>query len=162
MFATALIVFRESLEAALFVGIVAAATRGVPGRLRWLSGGVTAGMLGALLLAAGAGRISAMADGLGQDFVNATILSVALAMLAWHCIWVSTHGREMSIEARRLGASVSDGARRPWALMTAVALAVLREGAETVLFVSGLTTGVQETLEGVAEGELVFLEGKAS
>jgi high-affinity iron transporter len=152
MFGTALIVFRESLEAALFVGIVAAATRGVPGRLRWLSGGVGAGVLGALLLAAGAGRISAMADGLGQDLVNVTILSVALTMLAWHCIWVSTHAREMSIEARRLGSSVRDGARRPWALMTAVALAVLREGAETVLFVSGLTTGVQESWTDIAVG----------
>ena len=36
MLAIALIVFRETLEAALFIGIVAAATRGVPGRSRWL------------------------------------------------------------------------------------------------------------------------------
>jgi high-affinity Fe2+/Pb2+ permease len=36
MFSAALIVFRESLEAALFVGIVAAATRGLAGRSRWL------------------------------------------------------------------------------------------------------------------------------
>ncbi|HEY8708623.1 MAG TPA: iron permease, partial [Burkholderiaceae bacterium] len=36
MFTAALIVFRESLEAALFIGIVAAATRGVAGRARWL------------------------------------------------------------------------------------------------------------------------------
>lgn len=40
MFTTALIVFRESLEAALFIGIVAAATRGVAGRTRWLGAGV--------------------------------------------------------------------------------------------------------------------------
>jgi len=35
MFATAVIVFREVLEAALIVGIVAAATRTIPGRKRW-------------------------------------------------------------------------------------------------------------------------------
>lgn len=141
MFATALIVFRESLEAALFVGIVAAATRGVPGRSKWLAGGVLAGVLGALALAAGADGISALANGVGQDLVNVGILAVALSMLAWHCIWVSSHAKEMSLEARRLGSAVSQGGRPPWALMGAVALAVLREGAETVLFVTGLATG---------------------
>jgi high-affinity iron transporter len=141
MFATALIVFRESLEAALFVGIVAAATRGLGGRGAWLAGGVFAGFVGALALAAGADKIGALADGIGQDLVNVGILTAALAMLAWHCIWVSTHGKEMSQEARQLGSSVRAGQRTPRALMIAVALAVLREGAETVLFVAGLTTG---------------------
>jgi high-affinity iron transporter len=73
--------------------------------------------------------------------VNVGILAVALAMLAWHCIWVSTHGQDMTREARQLGSSVREGRRAPWALMVAVALAVLREGAETVLFVAGLATG---------------------
>ncbi|NMM08127.1 FTR1 family protein [Polaromonas sp.] len=141
MFATAIIVFRETLEAALFVGIVAAATRGLAGRMTWLAGGVFAGLLGALALAAGASKISTLADGIGQDLVNVGILSLALVMLAWHCIWVSTHGREMSQDARRLGSSVREGTRSPRALIVAVVLAVLREGAETVLFVAGLATG---------------------
>jgi high-affinity iron transporter len=152
MFGTAIIVFRESLEAALFVGIVAAATRGVPGRARWLAAGVTAGLLGALALAGGAEQIGAMADGIGQDLVNVAILSVAVTMLAWHCIWMSSHGKEMAMQARRLGSSVRAGGRKPWALMTAVALAVLREGAETVLFVSGLATGSPDHWAGMAVG----------
>lgn len=154
MFATALIVFRESLEAALFVGIIAAATRQMAGRTRWLGGGVAAGVAGALLLALLAERIGAWADGLGQDFVNVAILSLALAMLLWHCIWVSSHGREMALDARRLGHSVGQGQRPPWALLVAVALAVLREGAETVLFVSGSITGAP-----LAEPARVLLAG---
>ena len=98
-------------------------------------------MTGALALAAGTSVISAWADGVGQDIANACILGVALAMLAWHCIWVSNQGQQMAREAQRLGASARDGARALWALSLAVALAVLREGAETVLFVAGLTTG---------------------
>ncbi|HWI82815.1 FTR1 family iron permease [Ramlibacter sp.] len=159
MFGTALIVFRESLEAALFVGIVAAATRGLPGRLRWLAAGVIAGVLGALALAAGAGQISAMADGVGQDLVNVGILGAALAMLAWHCIWVSAHAKEMSMQARRLGSSVREGGRKPWALITVVALAVLREGAETVLFVAGLSTGGSDHWTMVAAGAIGGLAG---
>jgi len=162
MFATALIVFRETLEAAIFVGIIAAATRGLAGRTAWLSGGVLAGALGAIGLAAGAERIGSLADGIGQDLVNVGILSVALAMLAWHCIWVSTHGKEMSQDARRIGSSVREGGRAPLALTLVVALAVLREGAETVLFVSGLAAGagssqgmVGAAAAGVAAGVVV-------
>jgi high-affinity iron transporter len=141
MFAAALIVFRESLEAALFVGIVAAATRGLFGRGRWLGAGVVIGGLGALLLAALAPTVSGWFDGLGQDMINIAVLSVALVMLLWHCIWVAAHSKEMAADAKKLGDSVQQGHRKPWALLTAVALAVLREGAETVLFVAGAITG---------------------
>jgi len=141
MFAAALIVFRESLEAALFVGIVAAATRQLEGRTRWLSAGVGIGAIGALLLALMAQHVSGWFDGLGQDIINIAVLSVALTMLLWHCIWVATHSKDMAMEARSLGTSVQQGQRKPWALLTAVALAVLREGAETVLFVGGALTG---------------------
>lgn len=150
MFATMLIVFRESLEAALFIGIVAAATGLMPGRTRWLAAGVGAGALGALVLAAMAETLSSWADGIGQDLVNIGVLSVALLMLLWHCVWVSTHSRELADHARQLGAAVRAGERKPWALMTAVALAVLREGAETVLFVGGSIAGAQEPVATIA------------
>lgn len=148
MFAAALIVFRESLEAALFVGIVAAATRGLMGRGRWLGAGVGIGVLGAMILAALAPHVSEWFDGLGQDVINIAVLSVALSMLLWHCIWVAAHSKEMAMEARRLGESVQEGERKPWALLTAVALAVLREGAETVLFIAGAVTGGGNTTFG--------------
>lgn len=141
MFATALIVFRESLEAALFVGIIAAATRGLAGRSRWLGGGVAAGVLGAVVLALLAQQLGDWLDGLGQDVVNIAVLSIALTMLLWHCVWVTTHTREMVGDARQLGQSVQTGQRTPWALLVVVALAVLREGAETVLFVGSSLAG---------------------
>jgi high-affinity iron transporter len=154
MFATALIVFRESLEAALFVGVIAAATRGLSGRRHWLGAGVAAGALGAVFLALLAQHIGSWLDGLGQDVVNIGVLSLALAMLLWHCVWVTTHTREMVSDARQLGQSVQQGQRTPWALLVVVALAVLREGAETVLFVGGSMTG-----SGSAQSASVLLAG---
>lgn len=154
MFATALIVFRESLEAALFVGVIAAATRGLSGRRNWLSAGVGAGVLGAVILALLAQHISSWLDGLGQDVINIGVLSLALAMLLWHCVWVTTHTRQMVSDARQLGQSVQQGQRTPWALLVVVALAVLREGAETVLFVGGSMTG-----SGTAQSASVLLAG---
>ena len=92
MLAIALIVFRETLEAALFVGIVAAATRGITGRSRWLGIGVGAGIVGSLLMAGMAGQIAHLAEGIGQDLLNAGILGVAFLMLACHVISASRHG----------------------------------------------------------------------
>lgn len=149
MFAAALIVFRESLEAALFIGIVAAATRQLAGRNRWLAGGVGVGVAGALLLALMATHIGAWADGIGQDLVNIGVLGLALTMLVWHCVWVSTHARELGAQARRLGAGVESGQRKPWALLAVVALAVLREGAETLLFIGGSLTGSTDSAASV-------------
>ncbi|WP_394757135.1 FTR1 family protein [Rhodoferax sp.] len=157
MLGVAIIVFRETLEAALFVGIIAAATRDLLGRGRYLTGGVLVGVAGALALAAGAERIGALADGIGQDLVNAAILSVALAMLMWHSVWVSNQGAQSAADARALGNSFERGQRKPWALLVVVALTVLREGAETVLFVAGFANGSGQT--GTVAGALAGVLG---
>ena len=54
MLAIWILVFREVLEAAMIVSIVAAATRGVAGRWRWIGSGIALGCVGAGLVAAGA------------------------------------------------------------------------------------------------------------
>jgi high-affinity iron transporter len=134
MLATAIIVFREVLEAALIVGIVMVASRGVNRRGAWVGGGIAAGIVGALAVAGGAETIAAAVAGIGQEVFNAAILFAAVAMLGWHNVWMTSHGREMTMEANRLGAAVRAGTQPLWALAFAVALAVLREGSEVVLF----------------------------
>lgn len=141
MFGTALIVFREVLEAALVVSIVAAATRGLAGRARTIGGGVTAGVLGALLVAACADSIQRLASGSGQELFNASVLFAAVAMIAWHVLWMSRHGRELSRHLGAVSAAVREGTRPPSALLVVVAIAILREGSEVVLFLYGLAAG---------------------
>jgi high-affinity iron transporter len=150
MFSAGVIVFRETLEAALFVGIIAASTRGLVNRTHLLSVGVALGALGSLLMASMMGHISDWANGIGQEIVDAVILTLALAMLAWHCIWVSNNSRHMVQEAKQIASATQQGHRTLWALAIVVALSVLREGAETVLFVSGLMAGAT-----MSPGELI-------
>jgi high-affinity iron transporter len=138
MLATAIIVFREVLEAALIVGIVMAASRGAARRGLWVGGGIVVGVLGALGVAAGAGTISAMAEGMGQELFDAAVLFAAVLMLGWHNVWMARHGRDLASNATQLGHDVRSGARPLWALAFAVGLAVLREGSETVLFLYGI------------------------
>jgi len=141
MFGAGIIVFRETLEAALFVGIIAASTRGLVNRTHSLSIGVALGAFGSLMMASLMGHISDWANGIGQEIVDAGILTIALTMLAWHCIWVSNNSQRMVQEAKQTANATTQGHQTLWALTIVVALSVLREGAETVLFVSGLMAG---------------------
>jgi high-affinity iron transporter len=138
MLAALLIVFREVIEAGLIVGIVLAATRGVAGRGRMVGLGIAAGVAGACLLAAGADRLGALFAGSGQEVFQASVLGIATLMLAWHTIWMASHGRAIALEMRALGGAVSDGRRPLAALGIVVAIAVLREGSEVVLFLYGI------------------------
>jgi len=138
MLATAIIVFREVLEAALIVGIIMAASRGAAQRGLWVGGGIVVGVLGALGVAAAASTMAAMAEGMGQELFDAAILFAAVLMLGWHNVWMARHGRDLANNATQLGHDVRSGAQPLWALAFAVGLAVLREGSETVLFLYGI------------------------
>src|SRR6266700_1307879 len=152
MLATAIIVFREVLEAALIVGIVLAASRGVARRGAWVGGGIAAGILGAMAVAGGAETIAGLAAGTGQEVFNAIVLCAAVAMLGWHNVWMTRHGREMTMAANRLGAAVRAGTQPLWALAFAVGLAVLREGSEVVLFLYGIAAAGEDGAAAMALG----------
>jgi high-affinity iron transporter len=152
MLAALLIVFREVMEAGLIVGIVLAATRGVPGRIRLVTLGVLAGLLGAGLLAVFAGQLAALFDGAGSEVFQASVLGCAVLMLAWHTIWMASHGREVAREMRALGSQISRGAKPPSVLGVVVAIAVLREGSEVVLFLYGIAVAGGTTEGGMAVG----------
>jgi high-affinity iron transporter len=134
----AVIVFREVVEAGLIIGIVLAATRAVPHRGRWVALGVSAGIAGAAVVALFAEGISNAFEGSGQELLNASVLGAAVLMLMWHNAWMARHGREMAAEMAAVGKSVSAGSRPMTALAVVVGLAVLREGAEIVLFLYGI------------------------
>ncbi|MDR3411648.1 MAG: FTR1 family protein [Formivibrio sp.] len=138
MLGSALIIFREVLEAALIVGIVLAATRGVPGRGIWVAGGVLGGIVGAGLVALFAEAIASAAEGFGQELFNAGILFIAVAMLTWHQVWMSRHGREMAKHMNDLGRSIQEGGTALHVLAIVVGAAILREGSEAVLFMYGM------------------------
>src|SRR5271157_724341 len=144
MLASLLIVFREVLEAGLIVGIVLAATAAVPRHGRWVAGGVGVGVAGAALLAGFAGAISEAMSGYGQEVFNAVILLVAVVMLAWHQLWMASHGREIAREMKELGHAVAVGRKSLLAMAVVVAVAVLREGAEVVLFLYGIAASTDE------------------
>jgi high-affinity iron transporter len=148
MIGALIIVLREVIEAGLIVGIVLAVTKNIPGRMIYIVAGLIGGLAGAALVAVFAREISDALEGYGQEVFNASILALAVVMLTWHNVWMARHGREMSDQLHQIGDDIRAGTRSLGALAVIVGIAVLREGAEVVLFLYGIvvssgTTGFE-------------------
>lgn len=162
-----IIVLREVLEAALIIGIVLAASRGVPQRGLWVLAGIGAGIGGSLVVAGFAEGIALALSGVGQEVFNAGVLLLATGMLGWHNVWMKRHGRELAREMQIAGSAVSSGLKPLSLLLVVVGIAVLREGSEVVLFLYGIAAGgagalalwtgsLLGLLAGVALGGLIY------
>ena len=161
MLGNLILVFREVLEAALIISIVAAATRGVPARARWILAGIGLGVVGAAVVAAFAGAIGEAMRGMGQEWFNAAVLLAAVVMIGWHVVWMSRHARELSLHMKVVGNDVSHGTVVPDQMDAMNALAVLREGSEVVLFGYGLVASGSSIADLVLGGGLGLVLGTA-
>ncbi|MCC7305315.1 MAG: FTR1 family protein [Alphaproteobacteria bacterium] len=143
MLSSAIVVFREVFEIVLIVGIVLAATRGMPGRGCAIALGFGGGIAGSALVALFTESISAMAEGVGQEIFNAGVLFTAAGFIGWTILWMKRHAREMKGQFARLGQDVANGKISYLVLSAVIALAVLREGSEIVLFTYGMLAAGQ-------------------
>lgn len=138
MLASLIIVFREIIEIALILSVVIASTVGVPHRNKWIFSGIGLGVLGSLVVAYFADIITQSLEGFGQEVLNAVILGSATLLIAWTIIWMKTHGKELSAKVKQVGAAVASGEIPLYTIAIVIALTVLREGSEIVLFTYGL------------------------
>lgn len=159
MLTMALIVFRETVEAGLIIGIVLAATRGLAGRGLWVSFGAAAGLAGAGVVAAFAQSIADFMSGVGQELFNAAILLCAVVLLGWHNVWMERHGKEIAMRLKAVGHDVQAGSRPLYVLAVVVGLAVLREGSEVVLLLYGIAAGAGTAAPTMLTGGALGLVG---
>lgn len=134
------IVWRESVEAILIVGILYAWIRERGGDrigLRHLWAGVAVGACLAVLLAVAMLSVQTQLAGTALDAFQAAIVFAAAALITHMVLWMRHHGRQMK---RELEEGLQRAATGEGGLAAAVlaAVAVAREGSETVLFLYGL------------------------
>jgi len=82
-------------------------------------------------------------------------------MLAWHNIWMSSHGRSLAAEVREVGEAVKGGSRPLAALMVITLVAVMREGSEVVLFLWAIAASGEGRLGMLAGGMVGLAAGVA-
>lgn len=142
----AFIVWRESVEALLVVGILYSWLRSSPeGRrgLPWLWGGVGAGLLLAVALALALLGMASWLSDTGQEWFQTLMALAACGLVVQMVVWMRHHGRGLRRELEG-GASAQIGGDHWWGLLTLVMIAVAREGSETVVFLYGTVLSSQQ------------------
>lgn len=134
------IVWRESVEAMLVIGILYAWLKrndGDGNGRRALWAGVASGI--GLAAALGWGMVSAQGEmsGLALEWFQIGMLFAAAGLIVQMVLWMQKHGRRMKHNLER---DMAEAAQRSGAfgIAAVAALAVAREGAETVIFLYGM------------------------
>lgn len=161
MLPTATIVFREILEVALVLTIIMVATRGLENRNKLILSGLAIGVLGAAIIAFFTDTISDAVDGVGQEIFNAIIMFIAVGFLSWTVLWMKKHGRTLAQDLQKVGNAVSSGKQPKYVIVSIVAIATFREGAEIVLFTYGMMASGSFTITSIATGAVIGAIGGA-
>jgi high-affinity iron transporter len=155
----AFVVWRESVEALLVIGILnawLARQHDIARRGRaFLWSGVAAGLavalaLGVVFVAFG----EAIPDGAQQAYQTAAVL-VAAVLIIQMVFWMRKHGRTLK---RELESALADAAARAswWSVFALAAIAVAREGTETVVFLFGTLAATRSgSIAGAATAGLI-------
>ena len=155
MLAATLITLREGLEAALIVGIVLGVLHklGPSNRTR----AVWAGVLAAIAVSIAAGlALNALGiafEGRGEQIFEGVAMVLAAGVLTWMIFWMQRQGRQIQTELE-LDVRQAAVAGSSWALFSLAFVAVVREGIETVLFLTAarFSATTSQTLTGGAIG----------
>lgn len=140
MLLTFLILFRESLEAFLLVGILIAYLHRLNGRryVKWIYVGVGAGLVGSFVAAF---VLQVVIDQFNNEFyraiLTAAIMFVAACILTYMAIWMHKQAKAQTEQAKQQLKEYMTAGNVVGVAMLAF-VSVLREGIETVLFLSAL------------------------
>jgi high-affinity iron transporter len=140
MFNATFVVWRESVEAILVVGILYAWFSRSDQRARalpWLWAGVAGGAVLALALGGVLLFVQSGLAGETLELFQASMVLVAAGLITQMVLWMHRHGRRLKTELEQQASHAVTRARW-WGVALLAAIAVGREGAETVLFLYGL------------------------
>jgi high-affinity iron transporter len=150
MFANLLIGLREGLEASLIVGILIAYVVKVD--RRDVIARIWAGIAAAIVVSVALGyALTVFAEAMGpaaEPLIAGGASIAAAAMVTWMIFWMAKTARSLKGELEsEVADSLSKGA---WAIVGIAFLAVVREGAETTLFVWAAAQNADATIRPLA------------
>ena len=160
MIAALLITLREGLEAALIVGIVLSVLRKLDqkSRGRWVWLGTLVAIVTSVVAGFALNALGLAFEGRGEEIFEGVAMLLAAGVLTWMIFWMQRQGRQIQAEIEtNVRQAVTTGSG--WALFGLAFVAVVREGIETVLFLTAaaLSATPAQTLIGGALGLAIAL-----
>lgn len=144
-FPTFVITLREGVEAALVVGIVLASLQKA-GQARlnaWVYAGIGAGLAASVVVGVLFLGLMQVLENASQSYAPAVkqlfeggFSVAAIALLSWMLIWMTRQARALKVNIEGEVASTLKQNGAAWGVFGLIAIAVLREGFETVLFIA--------------------------
>lgn len=142
---TFVVTLREGTEAALVVGIVLAyLKKAEQTRLNpWVFAGIGVGILGSVLVGLLFGGVMAALSASDQAYapvvkqlLEGVFGVIAVVLLSWMLVWMTQQARQLKGEVEGAIYTALRSDRAGWGVFGLVAIAVLREGFETVVFIA--------------------------
>jgi len=151
MGATFVVVLREGFEAALLLGIVYAYLTqiGHAESRRYVTLGAALAVAASVVMGVAVSLLSGPLTDIGPDVVALVVIFGAVALLTWHGWWMGRHARELRGDLQRR-VDAAHASQQLWMVGLIAFTGVFREGAETVLFLWGLMTQIQDASGGAA------------
>jgi high-affinity iron transporter len=160
---TFVITLREGVEAALVVGIVLAYLQkaGETRLTTWVYGGIGVGIAASVLVGFLFTGVMQWLETANQDYapfvkqaLEGGFSVVAIALLSWMLIWMTQQARSLKGEVEGTVSTVLQSETAGWGVFWLIMVAVLREGFETVLFITAQVQQGWSAAIGAAAGLL--------
>lgn len=139
------IVWRESVEALLVIGILYnwIKRENISPYIKFLWAGTAAGLLISALLAVLFWIASNWYAGAGGEWLFVSMMAASALLILHMVVWMHHNGSNMKKTIEYKAQKSLNSGSQGWGIMTIAMLAVAREGSETVVFLSGI--GAQQT-----------------
>lgn len=140
MFKIAIVIFRECLEIALLLGVIAAITKPIKNSRHFIIAGVLAGVVASSIFAFFVKSLTQVLDGFGDEIFDAGIILLTAVIISWTCVWMQGYNRKIRRNIDELSNKISSGNASKMMLVMVVATTIMREGVEILLYVYSISS----------------------
>jgi high-affinity iron transporter len=140
MFKIAIIIFRECLEIALLLGIILASTRHIKDSKLYVITGAMTGVVLASLFAFFIRTITVAYGTHGDELFDSCVILLTTVIISWTVVWMQGYTQKIKNNLGKLSEKITTGTASKMLLIAIVATTILREGAEIILLIYGISS----------------------